>query len=411
MLRSPPPAVLGKSLTSVALFTAGTLVYQVGRLTLSLVAAAALGPVQFGQWALLTLIVIYLSAASLGVINGAGREVPFLLGAHRRDAADAVTGASLAAVIVSGLAAAALAASLARLTVLRDTDVTLLLVAAAAALQHPFLLLQMLLRSHFAFGAAAVQLTTVGAVLPVLGFVLLEHGIDGLLLATVCAYLLAVVVGLASLPRPSLRFDTQLWVSLGKVGAPIMLAGLLFGLLTTIDRWLVAAFLTPVHVGLYGLVGLIVGGMLVVPQFVSQQSYPRMAHAFGQGHDAATLVAMARAQGVIAGVLVGAIALGTALIAFVAIPALLPSYSEALLPLAVAMTGPVAYALGSGYGNVLNVIGAHRRFLSIQAVALIGNVIMAVALLGLGGSLVGLALASATWMGLYSMMLYRAARR
>ena len=88
------------------------------------------------------------------------------------------------------------------------------------------------------------------------------------------------------------------------VGFPIMLAGLLFGLLTTIDRWLILIYLDRVQVGYYGIVGITVSGLLLLPGIVSQQYYPRLAFAYGAGRGGEALLALASRQSLISGGLV-----------------------------------------------------------------------------------------------------------
>lgn len=397
--------------SDLASFAGGTAAYQAGRLLLTLVAASALGPVVFGDWVLITLLLMYSSATSLGVTNGAGREIPFLAGAGRHDEATRIADVSAGATILSGIAAAAIATLIAGLLLTDATPLSIGLVAAAAALQHPFLLQQVLFRSQFAFNRAAAQLAILGIATLVTGVALVGFGITGLLLALNITYVVALLLGARLLPRPMRpRFGVREMRALISIGSPIMLAGLLYGLLTTMDRWLVASFLGRADVGYYGLVGLAVSGMLLVSQLFSQQFYPRMAFAYGAGHDQQQLLGMARSQGLLASAFVatGAVLAGTA--ALFGIPRFLPEYELAIPPMLIGLAGSVAYAFGSGYGNVLNTVGAHRRFLVIQTLAVAVNMAVALGLLAIGGRLEAVALAGAFGMGLYSIMLYWAAQ-
>ena len=397
--------------SSVGAFAAGTLVYQVGRLALSLVAARMLGPEVFGDWVLIMLLVVYLNATGLGVTNGAGREIPYLTGADRGPEATRVADVASAVTLLSGLAAGFAAAGLAALLLGGHLDGTsLVLVAVAAALQHPFLLEQVLFRSWFAFRQAALQLSVLGIVVLASGLALVGYGVDGLLISQIVTYGVAITLGVKFLPYvPRPRWQMQIVRPLVSVGFPIMLAGLMYGLLTTLDRWLVATFLERADVGYYGLVGIVLSGLLLVPQLLAQQFYPRMAFIYGKGSSRVELLALARLQGLIAGAAVAVVAVSIAVLALVAVPIALPDYRPSLMPLAIALVGVVAYAFGSGFGNLLNTVGAHRRFLGIQTVALLVNVGLAAGLLALGFGLEAVAVASTVGMALYSMMLYRTA--
>lgn len=182
--------------SGIGAFAAGTIVYQTGRLALSLIAARILGPETFGDWVLIMLLVIYLNATGLGITNGAGREMPFLAGAGQgveaKRVADVATGATVVSGMVAGLAAALLAALLLGG---RMDGIVLLLIGLAAALQHPFLLQQVLFRSWFAFRSAALQLTLLGVVVLISGVALVIYGIAGLLVSQIITYVVAIGLG------------------------------------------------------------------------------------------------------------------------------------------------------------------------------------------------------------------------
>ena len=409
-LRSSAAHLRGSGITA---FVTGTVIYQAGRLVLSIVAARILGPEAFGDWVLVMLVVVYLNAAGLGITNGLGRQLPFLSGAGELHEARHVASVATGATVVSGLGAALLGAAITvPLMPGRWHPVTALLVAVAAALQHPFLLQQVLFRSWFAFRQAAVQLATLGVVVLVGGLALVGFGLNGLLLSQVVTYVVAIGLGLRLLPEtPWPSWDWPTARGLMSIGFPIMLAGLMYGLLTTLDRWLAATFLDRASVGYYGLVGIALSGMLIIPQLLSQQFYPRMAFAHGAGHSARDLLGLARSQGLMAGAVVGGLAVCTGVGAFVVIPLALPEYSPAVVPLVIALLGMVVYAFGSGYGNLLNTIGAHRRFLAVQTAAVGVNLVLGVSFLSSGAGLEAIAVASAAGMTFYSIMLRRTAAK
>ena len=391
-------------------FFGGTFVYQSGRLALNLLAAKVLGPEIFGEWVLISLLVVYLTATGLGVTNGAGHQIPFHAGAGDLPTAKRMASTAAGASLFGAAAAAALAVGLCALFLVDPQPTVLALAGAAAALQHPFLLQQVLFRSWFAFERAAVQLAGLGGVVLLAGVALLRYGLVGLLAAQIITYLAAAVAGLWLLPyRPWPVLDLRGSRVLAAIGFPIMLAGLLYGLLTTIDRWLVACFLTREDVGYYGLVGIVLSGLLLIPQLLSQQFYPRMSFAWGGGSSRIELMKMAHRQGVIAGLMVGSFTILIVATAWLLVPSLLAAYKPSLIPLTIASVGVVAYAFGSGYGNLLNTVGAHRRFLSIQAIAVGASVALGVALLALGLGLPAVGGSSAAGMILYTVLAYRAA--
>jgi len=395
---------------SAVAFLVGTLIYQAGRLGLSLIAARALGPQIFGDWVLISLLIVYLSAVGLGVTNGAGHQIPFRAGAGDAISAQRIAEVATGASVLAGVGAAVVAVAICAVILPNPSPATLALVGVAAALQHPFLLQQVLFRSWFAFGRAAFQLAFLGGVVLLGGIALLRYELDGLLMAQIVTFLVAVVAGSVLLPiqtRP--RLDRATLHMLVRIGFPIMLAGFTFGLLTTLDRWLVASFLTREDVGYYGLVGIALSGLLLLPQLLAQQFYPRMSFARGAGVPHGELLSMAHRQGLLAGALVAGLAALTVVAAWAFVPLVLDNYRESLLPLTIACIGVVAYAFASGYGNLLLAVDFFRRFLAIQVMAAGLNLALGIGFLSIGMGLPGVAAASAVGMAAYSMMLLRAA--
>jgi O-antigen/teichoic acid export membrane protein len=239
------------------------------------------------------------------------------------------------------------------------------------------------------------------------GLPLLTFGLIGLAVSQVLVYVVALAMAgrlLGGIPRPT--WDPVIARRLVSVGFPIMLAGLLFGLLTTIDRWLVLIYLDRVQVGYYGIVGITVSGLLLLPGIVSQQYYPRLAFAYGAGQGGEALLALASRQSLISGGLVGVAAIAAAFVAVIGIPRFLPAYETAVVPLLVTLVGLGIYGLGAAFGDLLNTIGAQRRYLAIQALVLAVDVALSVVLLLAGLQLVGVAIALTFSMTIYAILLF-----
>ena len=394
------------------MFSAATGIYQACRLTLMLAAAAALGPGDFGVWVLLVVFIQYSGALGVGITNGASREIPYLRGRGQEHDARLVVSAGWGAAIVTALAAGSIALLGGWFLVTPAVDqrpVVIGLLAIAVALQQPLLFGQAVMRSSFRFGAAAGQLTVMGLVLLVTGAALLSSGIAGLMAALTASTVagLLVTVGRSGRERPLWRADVIR--RLAGIGLPIMVAGLIFALLTTLDRWLVLLFLGIDAVGVYGLAGMAVSGLLLVPSVLGQQTYPRLAFAHGAGSPASDLLAMAASQGRLVAVVVIGLAIPAGLAAAAGIPVFLPAYVEAVPALIAGLAGVVAYGSASGYANLLNTVGAHRRYLAVQVISLVVDLSLSVLALAAGLRLFGVAVAFLASMVTYGFLLRRAA--
>jgi O-antigen/teichoic acid export membrane protein len=399
-----------------AAFTVASLLYQASRLGLNLIAARVLGPEYFGVWVLVALLVQYSNFLSVGTTNGANREIPYLRGSGQTERAAHVENVALAASLATGAAAAALVLALAPWIVPPDfpqQGVVIGLLAGAVFLQQLFLLQQVLFLANFRLRGASVQLSVLAITILAVGLpLLLAFGLVGLMTSQVVTFVISLVVAQRLLERrPWPSFDRAQIVHLATVGLPIMTAGLLFGILTTLDRWLVLSMLGLVAVGHYGIVGIVTSGLLLVPGVLGQQFYPRIAYAYGQGEGGPALLRIAREQSLIGGAVILVAAVPIAVAAVLGIPWLLPDYVPAIGPLLVALCGLAVYGFGSGYGNLLNSVRAHRLYLGVQTIAVVANFSAAITLVSLGFGLVGVALGVSFSMALYSLMLRLAAGR
>jgi O-antigen/teichoic acid export membrane protein len=398
-------------LASGAAFAAATACFQGSRLLVNLVAAAVLGPAVFGTWVLITLVLQYSLLLTFGIPNAAGRDIPLNLGAGRPADADLVEDVTLTATLVGAVVGAVLGATLAA-TVWRGAVDPLLavLLGAAVASQLLFFAAQILSRSRFDFGAASVQLAVAGGVNLVAGLALLGAGLAGLTAAFALAQLVAVAATLLRRQRRLvLRWDWTRLRRLAAVGIPIMLAGFAFIVLTTIDRWLIAGVLGYEAVGVYGVATLVSSGLILVGTILGQQFLPRLAFAHGQNVGGATLLAMATGQGRVTLLAVGLAAASVVLAGWVAIPILAPGYLDARVPMTILAAGVLAYAPASALGNLLNVTGRQRDYLSVQLVAIVIATALCVAALALGTGLVGVATAVSATMLVYALLLHQRA--
>jgi O-antigen/teichoic acid export membrane protein len=163
--------------------------------------------------------------------------------------------------------------------------------------------------------------------------------------------------------------------------------------------------------GHYTLAIVAFGAASLVPQVVSQLSYPRMGHAFGRLGDAGELRRLARRQSLQSlGVTLPAIVL-----LWLALPALatrfLPEYVEGVGAARILLLGVAAYASAIGPANLLVTTGHQRLYLTLQAASVALNGLLSAAAAAAGFGLAGVAAGSAVALALYTSGLLLAAAR
>jgi O-antigen/teichoic acid export membrane protein len=386
----------GAYLRETAGFASSTFFEQGARFLTGLVVAGLLGPETWGYWFLLNLVLSYGSLLHLGVLNGMNREVPAAHG--RGEAARAAwlervaLGALLASIAVSALALSALSTwSRFRASVPLDYGALMLGLLAGHQL-YTFAVTRG--RSRVRFGYVSRLQTVFSLLHTALGIGgAAAWGLKGFIVGQTLAYLGTVAVGGLfgmRLPRPTLAWPE--WRRLVGIGLPLMLVGVAHTFFTTVDRWVIAAYLGPEALGHYSLAVMAVSATRLLPQVFAQQTYPRMAAAWSARQDAHELRRLGRRQSLLTYATAALVTVPGALIAPWAVRAWLPEYVPGIGALLVSLAVPFATGLASGYGNVLNVIGRQALYLTLivgaTAVNAAGSLLL-VGPLGLEGVALG----------------------
>ena len=349
-----------------ALFLISSLTFQGARFAATLLAAAMLGPADFGQWALVVAVLAYTPYATVGVVNAINREVPIYLGAQRAEQAHRSEEASVGASIVAGvilLVGLAIAGYM-----LGTPPLFSLAVGVAAGFQQLAFCYQATLRARIRFREAAlVQFAMAGVFLVLAVPGLVWGGLTGLLAAQAASYALATILCALWLRR-DLRPTLPLPVLRGQVrsGLPIAIGGLAFAGLTSQDRWVVALTGTPVELGRYGFASTMASGLILIVLIVAQQMYPRMGFAYGRsGRAAATQ--LAGRQSIIAGGTTALAALALVAGTGVLVAFVLAKYGGSITPLVVLSVAAFVLGLASGATNLLLVVDRAWRLVVVYA--------------------------------------------
>jgi O-antigen/teichoic acid export membrane protein len=385
-------------------FGGSSIAVQGTRVGAGLVVASILGPETWGTWYLLNLIVAYGSLTHVGALNGMNREVPAALGRGDSDGAVAVRRTALGVTVLgTGTASVLLLLATIILPGFIDADAMALMLLLLAAHQA-FGFAATSLKSTTRFDALA-RLQMVSAIsypsLTIAGA--WAFGLPGFILGQVGAYLVLCLLAWRSAKVDfAFRFDARQALSLVKIGFPIMLVGLVYVLFSTVDRWVVMAYLGTVPLGHYSLAIMALGAVGLLPQVVAQQYYPRVAHAWAARRDTAELRRLASEVRNMTFVSVVPVIVGLFIIVPPAVRALLPAYEPGVPALLVTMFVPAVSAIGQGYGGVLQILNRQVWLLAAILLAAALNLALS-ALLVTRLGLVGVALGSLASFLFYSL--------
>lgn len=245
-----------------------------------------------------------------------------------------------------------------------------------------------------------VQAILVGAVgLPLLAWA----GIQGLVASQVIAFGVGAAI-VALVWRRDIRpqWDARKTRELMRDGLPIMMNGLIFGAMTTTDRWVILAVASAQTLGHYTLAATLASGLLFVSGIIGQQFYPRMAMAYGRARDARPLWRIALLQCALAGAMVAPVALVLVLGAPLVIPAFFPKYASAVMPMQLLTPDYFVVVIGGGFTNLLVTTGRSWQIVLLQLPIIVIDVLLSTLALRAGFGSTGVPLANLAG---YSLMM------
>lgn len=388
------------------LFSASTVVYQLSRLAVSLIVARWVGPEEFGIWNALNLILLYGVVVTLGVPNGMNRDVPLLMGKGDQSAAQRIANSSFWFVLLVSTAV--------------GLFISIVGLVLKPPLSHPFLAMgvlfltwqvyqyfQLRLKCYIRFRLMSLQQFVFAALLPVFALPMTyKWGVSGFIVGqTIDALLVCLLIIFWDLLKITSSWDWWALRNLVKTGFPIMLAGLLYSLLTSVDRWVILNFLGVEALGHYTLAILCLGMLSLLPAVVAQQMYPRMAFLYGQTRNERALLPLITRQSLMG----TAVTIPILVVVYVVLPFLvdwyMPAYRPGIEPARILLVGLGFIPLAGGVGNFLNTVGKQGYYLAVQAGAILINFCLDVSFVKLGWGLNGVALGAALSYVLYTIIL------
>lgn len=275
-----------------SLYSIATSLSLVLNLATGLIVARQLGPLVFGIWTALQVLLQYSQWTQLGVLNGLAREMPRQRGQGHPEAVQQIQniGGSLALTTALVVAMLLLLASELNLGLDPLTVVGLRYLSALVVVRQAYNFLQTTYRSHLEFtliSGLAVANSVAGVVVKIPSAIL--FGFHGFMIANIAIPLGLIAFALYRKPLHfRLQWDLATSVSLLKVGFPIWLAGVVYTVFVTLDRTLIGLMLGVVQLGYYGLTSLLRNALAVLPIALSEVLYPRLSERYGEaGNDKA----------------------------------------------------------------------------------------------------------------------------
>lgn len=267
-------------------------------------------PYDMGVWNAALLVTVYAPALQCGVLNGLNRQLPYLIGTG--DEAKAMQAASAAYMWTLLLTAASTVATIGVTGFLWLSGhgpkiYTAIAIGINVVCYWTTMYLTVTYRTSGQFGRLArnMILTAVTGLL-LTGLVWYLH-YNGILLRASLLSLFGIAILYFHRPIPVRPlWNTSLLMELGKVGIPIYVVGQLGSFFTSFDRLVLVR--SPQMLGYFTIAIQAAAFARTIPYAFSIVLYPKIAHRYGETHNAMAMWQMARKGAVAAcglGVLCG----------------------------------------------------------------------------------------------------------
>lgn len=246
-------------------------------------------PSLLGIWALFSILEVYSTFSRLGVINGLGRELPYLLGKNLVEEAKKNASTALGYSILSNVFLVVIVPIFVFNFDFNPQNKDHIFSLVVIVLRILFSSYTNYLSVTFRTGESFVDLSKIQNVLSGIKLISLPlviyWGFLGLLVREFLLAFLEMIFFHVKRPlKVRFELNKSCFFSLVKVGFPLFIVSYLVSVIETFPRLYIAKYGTISDLGLFSPVIIILGLAVILPNSIVSYMYPKMSFEFGQ-HD------------------------------------------------------------------------------------------------------------------------------
>jgi len=372
----------------------------VSKFLVGIVSARILGPTNFGFYNLIDLVSKYGPLSNMGVSSGISREIPLNLGMGKEEYVEELNDAGFTGLLSTTSFIAALFIVYSFIFLKGLALFAVVMASAGVVFNAVYEYDIMYLYAHSRFRIASAVMGFFSLALFLLTLVLVFFFNIWGQFVSICAVPLAAILFtyIKKYHHFSFRINIPAYLHVIKIGLPLIVIGIAYTFLITIDRILITRFYNITMLGYYGLAIMLFVFSQQIPDAISQVIYPRLNLLFGQSKRVDALDNIAIIPSVL---LSSAMPLMIGLLIYVlpfVVTRFLPAYVSGI-PAAELIILPVT-VIGV---NILSTLFKIKILLSILAISIAVKVASAYLFYTMGMGLEGIAIASTLGILTYSV--------
>ncbi len=385
-----------------------------------LIIAKVLGPAEFGVYSVLILIINYSHYSHFGLLNAVIKKVPFYIGKKNYEKAKetediAFTGATIITILIS-LALIILSFFIKRVS--EHTIKGLIIIALIIILKRLYFLYQNHLRVEkrfITFGKNLFIYSLTYFILIIflsLGYklgipLIVKFKIEGILIASLVSYLFLIFyIFIINKFRFQIKINKRKTIQLVKIGFPLLTMGIMYVILTSIDKIMIIKFIDKVNLGYYSIAVFVAELIYFVPQAMAYVVYPHFLERYGKNENKDYiknhLIQPTLVISYLLPIMIGLVFISAPF----AIYYLLPKYVYGVTSLKILVCAIFFMSIVVNSKLFLITINKERHILFLQGISIVIAVILNYIFIKGGYGIMGVAIATAITYFIYSTSLF-----
>lgn len=406
--------------------TAGTVLCAIINFVYSVLSKRYVLPEELGIFSTCMIVESYLSYLQLGSINAYNRDLPQLLGAGKTEEAKNLKNSVFTFLLVvygATLVLGTLFFSVLypiifgeELTFRYTFGYIVTVVATVFSIFHNFGMSTARINGKFNFSALAELVGSVVSVaVGIVAIILLRRtGYEyyGLYVRCILMYAVPLLLYIGSFKGVRLKFDFKLIKPVLLSGIPLLINSFIWTIVTSIDKFVILAFLDTTALGNYSVALLGFSTLVIIPKTISNVYYIKMNELYGATGSVEKLIEYAKHSTLINSI----ITCVTSICAFYILPIfiriVMPGYTEGTAAAQIIIIGVAIYSSTFSFGHLFTVLKKNAQLIMNSVLLCVFNAVFSSALvLAFGADINNVAIGTALSYALYSILLITRLRR
>lgn len=395
-----------KNITSLG---SATLVNALLAFIIGVVTRNILGPEQYGYWLTVSLVFVFIPLFQLGTLNAMNREVPFYIA--RKEMAKVQSVREIAftflltiPVVIVGIMLLASLLIL-NLDIANEYKIGLLFLWLITIFTYLSNYIEMYYKSEQNFKRVSTLITikSLSQTMLTLLFVWI-WGYIGLYLGMLVALVIQVVMGRQVIPLKFKLHSYKEYMTLIKIGMPILIVGIVWSIVVATDRILISLLMTPVDLGNYGVALLVFSTMMLFPQVISQVMYPKVVELVSKEKYNEVKILYWRTNKILALLMLVVLIIGYFMIPYF-VNIFMPEYKEGIVAAQILLIGLYPLTLVNMAAAYFNSTNSQGIYIFIQVITIFINVILSLVFISFYKDIMAIALATSISFIIYALLM------